>query len=113
MNKQSHLYEGMYILNAQITEDAQVKAFEKIKEGILKYEGKIIKIHDLGKRRLAYRIDNHREGHYYLMYFELNPASIAELWTEYRLHENLVRFMTKQADKVLDELKFKQLPEQS
>lgn len=106
------LYEGMYILSAQLTEDAKAKAFEKIKTGIENQGGVIKKVHDQGKRRLAYAIGPHREGHYYLVYFEANPSSIPELWQEYRLNENLVRFQTLTADKVVEELKFKQLVEQ-
>lgn len=112
MKDQSRLYEGMYILNADVAEDAQTKAFEKIKNGIINRGGNIVKIHDLGKRRLAYRIDNHNEGHYYLMYFDMKPSLIKELWQEYHLTEHLMRYMTKQAEEVLEELKFKQLPEQ-
>ena len=110
--KQPNLYEGMYILSAQLNEDARVKAFEKIKSAIAGYGGEIMKIHDQGKRRLAYALGPHREGYYYLMYFTVQPEAITELWEQYRLNENLVRFLTIRADKVLEELKFKQLPEQ-
>ncbi|MDB6081282.1 MAG: rpsF [Chlamydiia bacterium] len=105
------LYEGMYILSAQLTEDAKAKAFEKIKAGIVQRGGEIRKVHEQGKRRLAYIIGNHREGNYFLIYFDAKPSAIPELWEEYRLNENLVRFMTTKTDEVLDELKFKQLPE--
>jgi len=109
---QSNLYEGMYILSAQLNEDSRIKTFEKIKSAIASYGGEVVKIHDQGKRRLAYTIGPHREGYYYLMYFTVQPEVITELWQQYRLNENLVRFITIRADKVLDELKFKQLPEQ-
>lgn len=113
MKEQSpNLYEGMYILSAHLTEDARVKAFEKIKKAILEKGGEIVKIHDQGKRRLAYTIAQNREGYYYLMYFTVNPNAISELWHEYHLNENLIRFVTLRTDEVLEELKFKQLPEQ-
>lgn len=113
MKEQSpKLYEGMYILSAHLTEDARNKAFEKIKKAILEKGGEILKIHDQGKRRLAYTVAQNREGYYYLMYFTVNPNAISELWHEYHLNENLIRFITLRTDEVLDELKFKQLPEQ-
>ncbi len=40
--------------------------------------GKILKVHDQGRRRLAYDIDGHREGHYYLVYFEVPAEAISE-----------------------------------
>ena len=110
--KQPNLYEGMYILSAQLNEDARIKAFEKIKSAITSYGGEVVKIHDQGKRRLAYTVGPHREGYYYLMYFTVQPEVIEELWEQYRLNENLVRYLTIRTDKVLDELKFKQLVEQ-
>jgi small subunit ribosomal protein S6 len=113
MKQQSpKLYEGMYILSAHLTEDARIKAFEKIKKAITDKGGEILKIHDQGKRRLAYAIQQNREGYYYLMYFNVSPDAVAELWHEYHLNENLIRFMTLRTDEVLEEIKFKQLPEQ-
>ncbi|MGR3952092.1 MAG: 30S ribosomal protein S6 [Chlamydia sp.] len=110
--KEPHLYEGMYIISAHLSDDARNKSFEKIKERITTRGGEIHKIHDQGRRRLAYEINRHREGYYYLVYFSISPDAISELWQEYHHNEDLVRFLTLTTDKVLDELKFKQLPEQ-
>lgn len=108
----ANLYEGMYILSAQLSEDLRTKAFDKIKAAITSRGGEVVKIHDQGRRRLAYEINKQKEGYYYLVYFTLEPRFIDELWQEYKHNENLVRFITLRAEKVLDELKFKQLPEQ-
>jgi small subunit ribosomal protein S6 len=107
-----YLYEGMYVLSAHLSDEARQKAFEKIKEQITSRGGKIIKVHDRGRKRLAYEINRHREGCYYLVYFELKPEFINELWQEYRHNENLIRFLMLRTEKVLEEIKFKQLPEQ-
>jgi small subunit ribosomal protein S6 len=106
------LYEGMYILSAHLTEDAKKKALDRIKDGITKRGGEIKKVHDLEKKKLAYPIAHNKEGHYYLMYFEVKPSTIKELWQDYHLNENLIRFLTLRADEVLEEIKFKELPEQ-
>ncbi|MFA5250371.1 MAG: 30S ribosomal protein S6 [Parachlamydiales bacterium] len=100
------LYEGMYILNATLSEDARKKALEKIKNGITEREGKILKIHEWGKRRLAYTIDGKKEGFYYVIYFEIDTATVAELWKDYHLHEDLLRYMTLEAEEVLESLEF-------
>ena len=107
----TRLYEGMYILSAHLSEDARTKAFEKIREQITSRGGQISKIHDQGRRRLAYEINRHREGYYYLVYFTLLPSFLTELNEEYRRTEDLLRYLITQTDKVMDELKFKQLPE--
>jgi small subunit ribosomal protein S6 len=109
--QKERLYEGVYILSTHMSEDARGKAFETIKERIVSRGGQIKKIHDQGRRRLAYEINRQRDGYYYLMYFTLNPEHIEELWAEYRRDEHLLRFLTIRAEKVLEELKFKSLPE--
>lgn len=110
-NKQN-LYEGMYILSATLSDDARRKAFDKIQAGITSRKGEIKKVHEQGRRRLAYQIDGHREGYYYVMYFTADPQAIGEMWQDYHLNEDLVRFMTIRADKVLDKIEFKPLEEQ-
>jgi small subunit ribosomal protein S6 len=110
MSENKHnLYEGMYILSATLSEDARHKAFEKIKAGITGRGGEILKIHEQGRRRLAYEIENRREGYYYLVYFNLKPSAISELWREYHLNEDLIRFITLRTESVKEKLEFKPL----
>jgi small subunit ribosomal protein S6 len=103
------LYEGMYILSAMLSEESRKKAFDKITDGITQKGGEIRKLHELGRRKLAYTIDGKREGFYYVLYFEAPTSIIEELWKEYHLHEDLIRFMTMRVEKVLDSLDFKPL----
>ena len=107
-NKQN-LYEGMYVISATIGDDARRKVLEKIQAGITSRGGEILKIHDQGRRRLAYEINNHREGYYYLIFFKVKPAAISELWQEYHLNDDLVRFITLTTEKVLEKIEFKTL----
>jgi small subunit ribosomal protein S6 len=109
--EKTNLYEGMYILSATLSEDARNKALEKIQNGITSRGGTIVKIHSQGRKRLAYNIDGHREGHYYIIYFEVSPDAIGELWQEYHLNEDMIRFITLRTDKVMDKIEFKSLVE--
>ena len=54
------LYEGMYILSATLSDDSRKKAFDKITDGISQKGGEIHKIHEQGRRKLAYEIDGKR-----------------------------------------------------
>lgn len=113
MKEQRHnLYEGMYVISATLSDDARNKALEKIRNGITQRGGEILKIHDQGRRRLAYEINGHREGYYFIVYFNLKPSGIAELWQEYHLLEDLVRFITLRTEKVMEKIEFKVLEEQ-
>lgn len=110
--QKQNLYEGMYVISATLSDDARNKALQKIQTGITQRGGEIVKLHDQGRRRLAYEIDGHREGHYYIVYFNLRTSGVAELWQEYHLNEDLIRFITLRADKVMDKIEFKSLEEQ-
>lgn len=112
IQNRQNLYEGMYVISATLSDDARHKALDRIQAGITGRGGEIKKIHEQGRRRLAYEIDGHREGYYYLIYFTAPAASISELWQEYHLNEDLIRFITLRADKVMDRIEFKPLVEQ-
>lgn len=103
------LYEGMYILSSTLSDESRKKALEKITDGITQAGGEIHKVHDWGRRKLAYSIHLKREGHYYVIYFSVPTRAIAELWKDYHLHEDLIRFSTMKAEKVLETLEFKSL----
>lgn len=107
-----HLYEGMYVVSARLSDEARERVLEKIQNGIKSRGGQIEKIHEQGRKRLAYEIAGHREGYYYIIYFTLRTSGIEELWDEYHLNEDLVRFITLHTDKVMDKIEFKPLVEQ-
>lgn len=110
MTKQrDQLYEGMYILNAALSEDARGKAIGKLEAQIKEKGGEIHKTFDWGRRRLAYEIAGKREGHYFLLYFTASTQLIKELWKGYHLNEDLMRFMTVKAEEVPETLTFKSL----
>ncbi len=103
------LYEGMYILSATLSDESRKKAFDKIVEGITQKGGEIHKTFELGRRKLAYEIDGKREGFYYVLFFTTKTSSIVDLWKEYQLHEDLIRFMTTRIETVPETLEFKPL----
>ena len=106
-----NLYEGMYIISASLSDEARTKALDKITEGIAARGGVVHKVHDQGRRKLAYTINGRREGWYYLLYFSLSPSVITELWNEYHFHEDLIRFMTLRTEAVRETIEFKALAE--
>lgn len=108
-NKQ--LYEGVYIFSVTLSEEARRKALDKVLVGISNYGGEVLKIHDQGRKKLAYEIRNAREGYYYILYFSVVPSAVSELWKEYHLHEDLLRFLTIKTDAVQEVLEYASLPE--
>ncbi len=104
-----HLYEGMYILSATLSEEARKKAIEKIESSIQHHAGEVHKTFEQGRKRLAYEINGRKEGYYYVLYFTAGSSSMPELWREYQLNEDLIRFMTLRVDEVPESIEFKAL----
>ena len=107
--QRTHLYEGMYILSATLSDDARQKALEKITTGITGRGGEIHKVFDQGRRKLAYEINNRREGHYFILYFSTPTTNLADMWKEYHLNEDLIRFISLRTPVVPEKIEFKQL----
>ncbi len=106
-----NLYEGMFIIKASLSDDARSKALERIQQGLTKRSGEVKKLHEMGLRRLAYPIDNHKEGVYALLYFHLPPEKVTEFWQECHLNEDLLRFITLRTEQILETLEFTPLPQ--
>lgn len=108
---EKQLYEGMYVFSVTLSEEARRKALDKVTSGIINYGGEVLKIHDQGRKKLAYEIRGAREGYYYLVYFSVAPQAVSELWKEYHLNEDLLRFMTLKTDKIQEVIEFATLAE--
>lgn len=107
----NRLYEGMYILSTTLSEEARQKALDKIKAGVTSRGGEVHKIFDQGRKKLAYEISGKREGHYFLLYFSVPGVVINEMWKEYHLNEDLIRFLTLQTEKVPESVDFEKAKE--
>ncbi|MEB3342769.1 30S ribosomal protein S6 [Okeania sp.] len=88
------IYETMYILRPDLTDEQVEQTITKYKD-ILQEQGAYdLDIQHRGKRRLAYEIDNHREGTYIQMNYQGPPHQIAVLERAMRLSEEVIRYLT-------------------
>lgn len=94
MNK----YESIIIINPNCTEEA-VKALEERVTGLINENGKVESVENMGKKRLAYEIKKNREATYVLFNFEANPASIAELERNYRINDDILKYIIVKKEK--------------
>lgn len=84
------LYEGLFIVQPDLTTETQKTVFTQIEEPIAKQGGTIETAQEWGRRSLAYPIRKKKEGVYYLVRFHLEPASIATLRKGYSLNESIL-----------------------
>ncbi len=109
--KREQLYEGIYLINSALSDEVRHKLVDKIKESIQEKGGKVHKMFDQGRKKLAYEISKKKEGHYILLFFSITTDKILKLWREYRLNEDLLRFMTLAVESVPEKIEFRCLPE--
>jgi small subunit ribosomal protein S6 len=85
-------YEVTYILRPTLEEAEADARVETIVEGLKANGGEVQgEIEKMGKRRLAYEINDVREGYYVVMKFKSEPAASKELERQMRLNEDVMR----------------------
>jgi len=92
MSKLKH-YETMFIVKPTLTEEEMQAQIALVKSNIEKNGGEIVTNEDIGSKQLAYEIEKNKRGYYYLTYFRAPAASILELERNYRINENILRFI--------------------
>jgi small subunit ribosomal protein S6 len=92
MSKLKH-YETMFIVKPTLTEEETQTQIENVKAIIAKNGGEIVACDDMGSRELAYEIEKQKRGYYFVAYFKGEPAGIAEIERNYRINENIIRFI--------------------
>jgi len=92
-------YESMYILKPDMEEekkDALVKRFSDI---VTSNGGEIESVDEWGKKRLAYPIQYINDGYYVLMTFSAPAELPAELERNYRISDDILRYIVVNLDK--------------
>ncbi len=93
MNK----YESVVIINPSVEED-KVKELSQKFTDLINNDGKVEKVEELGKKKLAYEVKKNKEGYYLVIYFEAKPELIAELERNYRIMDEVIKFITIKAE---------------
>lgn len=89
MNK----YELVVVVNAVIEDDARAAVIEKAKDLITRFGGTISGVDEWGKKRLAYEIQKINDGFYYFIKFEAETTAIAEIESQMRIMDNVLRYL--------------------
>lgn len=84
-------YEIMYIIRPDIEEEAMTSLVERF-NGVLTDNGaEIEKVDEKGKRRLAYEINDYRDGYYVIIYFAGNEQAINEFDRQAKFTDDIIR----------------------
>ena len=85
-------YEAVIILNPNLS--SKVTTFTKDFEKLLNSNSfNIVKYEDVGRRQLAYSINNHNKGHYLLFNIEGDPIQLIEIENKIKYDESIIRHL--------------------
>ncbi|WP_186576876.1 30S ribosomal protein S6 [Aquibacillus kalidii] len=91
-------YEIMYIVRPNIEEEAQTALIERF-NGILTDNGaEIEKVEEKGKKRLAYEINDFRDGYYVLINFKGDQNAINEFDRQAKFSDDIIRHIAIRED---------------
>ena len=89
MNK----YELVYVIDTALDDDARKVVIDRFNSMIEQEGGKVLKVDEWGKRRLAYPINYKTEGYYLLVNFESEATLPREIERNMQIAETILRYL--------------------
>ncbi len=95
---ESRYYETVVVIDPQIGDDAIRMIVDRTKEVISHNNGRILKVEEWGKRKLAYTVQKKTYGYYACIEFE-GPGSVVKPLNDYfHITESILRSLTMLVD---------------
>ena len=86
-----NVYEGMFLLDSGKCAGDWNNA-QKLVHGILqRHQAEVIASRPWDERRLAYTIEGHKKGMYFLAYFRVDGPKLTQIDLDCRLNESILR----------------------
>ena len=95
-------YETIYILRPNTPNEGVAEVNTRIKGIIEGMGGKIIKVDNWGKRRLAYEVAKERKGIYLYWQYLAQPGVVEETERNLRMLDSVIRYLTVKVDENVD-----------
>lgn len=95
-------YESLVILDPDLPDEDIVGFTERYSELIKTSGGEIIKIEDWGSKKLAYLVKKRDRGRYILIDFVGLPAVITEMERQFKISEEVMKFLSVKLDDSVD-----------
>ena len=84
-------YEMMFIVNPTLEEAAIKKVAEDLKKALEKKGAETVELKDMGQRDLAYEINKHTKGYYFLLTVKATAEAVNEFNHITNINENIIR----------------------
>ena len=86
-------YEVMYVIDTALEEGARSELINRFSNIVTNNGGKVDRVDEWGKRRLAYPINYKNEGYYVLMYMTAPADLPRELERNLQISESVLRYL--------------------
>ena len=90
MEKIVNSYETLFVIDADLTEEATKALVEKFQK-LIADNGEVTEVNEWGKRKLAYPINDKTEGYYVLINFKSEGTLPLELERIFGITEGILR----------------------
>jgi len=95
-------YETTYVLRPNTANDGVAEVNTRVKGIIEGMGGKILKVDNWGKRRLAYEVSKERKGIYLYWLYLAQPGVVEEIERNLRMLDGVLRYLTVKVDENVD-----------
>ena len=92
------LYEIIFIIKSTITDEEVTKTIDKVRGTVERGNGEVVRVENIGRKRLAYEVKKEKKGIYILMHFKGKGNLVFDVERTCRLDEFIIRFMTVKMD---------------
>lgn len=89
-----NVYECMVILDSNKYAQNPNGLGQQVAELVTKFGGEVLVSRLWNEQKLAYPIDGHKKGTYWMTYFRLDSLKLVELSRELRINESVLRYLT-------------------
>ncbi len=91
-------YELGFIIPSSVQETETQGVIDTVRGWIENLEGTVTNVDYWGRRRLAYPIDDFREGYYVFLHMEFAPSRLNELESSLHLSDQVIRHLVIRLD---------------
>ncbi|MGD6842663.1 30S ribosomal protein S6 [Bacillus infantis] len=92
-------YEIMYVIRPNIEDEAKKALVERFNSILTDNGAELTESKDWGKRRLAYEINDFRDGYYQLITLNAEAAAVDEFTRLAKISEDIIRHMVVKDEK--------------
>jgi small subunit ribosomal protein S6 len=94
-------YELIFIVRPDVSEEELEKLVAQMQGVVTGAGGTVEKVERMGKRRLAYRVRRHREGHYVLLVLTGGGETVKECERRLKVNDAVIKYITVRVDEEL------------